>query len=195
MNTIAARIDAILDGVLAREAGWVNNPDDAGGPTNRGITLAEYSDYLGRPATLDELRDLTAATAKQILRDRYVNKPGYNRVMTHSARIAAELIDTGVNMGPKRATTMLQRSLNVLNQQARLFPDLAVDGAIGGLTLSALETFLVIRRTIGEQVLLKALNCLQGAAYIELAEKREKDEEFVYGWLRVRVTIPQGALA
>jgi len=32
-----------------------------------------------------------------------------------------------------------------------------------------------------------ALNCLQGAFYVELAEKREKDERFVYGWLLNRV--------
>jgi len=38
-------------------------------------------------------------------------------------------------------------------------------------------------------VLCRALNCLQGAYYIELAERREKDERFVYGWLKNRVVL------
>ena len=41
----------------------------------------------------------------------------------------------------------------------------------------------------GETVLLKALNCLQGARYIELAEVRPQNESFVYGSLRERVAI------
>ena len=39
----------------------------------------------------------------------------------------------------------------------------------------------------GEVVLVRALNSLQGAFYVELAEKRQKDEAFVYGWLLNRV--------
>jgi len=38
-------------------------------------------------------------------------------------------------------------------------------------------------------VLLRALNCLQGERYIALAEGRPKDEAFIYGWLRTRVTL------
>jgi hypothetical protein len=37
------------------------------------------------------------------------------------------------------------------------------------------------------EVMLKTLNCLQGARYIELAEHRQKNEEFVFGWIRARV--------
>ena len=31
------------------------------------------------------------------------------------------------------------------------------------------------------------LNCLQGAYYVDLAERREKDQRFMYGWLTHRV--------
>ena len=37
--------------------------------------------------------------------------------------------------------------------------------------------------------MLKALNALQGERYIDLAEKRQANESFVYGWLRTRVEI------
>ncbi len=66
---------------------------------------------------------------------------------------------------------------------------------------AALRTFLAHRGLEGETVLLKALNCLQGARYpavpgcrknlphIEPAEVRPQKESFVYGWLRERVAI------
>ena len=51
---------------------------------------------------------------------------------------------------------------------------------------------LIIRRgrKEGEQVLVKALNCLQGERYIKLAEKRQKNESFVFGWLGTRIELP-----
>jgi len=36
-------------------------------------------------------------------------------------------------------------------------------------------------------VLLTALNCSQGARYLELAEGREKNEDFLFGWVLNRV--------
>jgi hypothetical protein len=37
-------------------------------------------------------------------------------------------------------------------------------------------------------VLLTALNCLQGARYIELTEGREADEAYLFGWAANRVS-------
>ncbi len=42
--------------------------------------------------------------------------------------------------------------------------------------------------------MLKALNCTQGERYLELAEKREANESFVYGWLEERVRYDASAL-
>ena len=62
-----------------------------------------------------------------------------------------------------------------------------VDGDIGPATLRALDAFLRLRGKEGEIVLFRALNALQGTRYIELSQARQKDEAFVYGWLRTRV--------
>ncbi len=94
--------------------------------------------------------------------------------------VAAEVIDTAVNMGTGRAGRFLQRALNVLSPGEAL----KMDGQVGPATVGALRVYL---RRRDEQTLVKALNCLQGAFYIELAERREKDERFVYGWLKHRV--------
>jgi len=56
----------------------------------------------------------------------------------------------------------------------------------GPATMNALNRFLIHH---DEYLLLRALNCLQGSFYIELAERREKDERFIKGWLVHRVVI------
>ena len=55
--------------------------------------------------------------------------------------------------------------------------------------MEALGAFLRLRGADGETVMLKGLNVLQGARYIDLAESRPANESFVYGWLRTRVGI------
>jgi lysozyme family protein len=106
-------------------------------------------------------------------------------------RVAEELFDTGVNMGPKVAATFLQRALNALNRGASDYPDITADGMIGAMTVHALNGYRAKRGEAGEAVLLKALDALQGARYIGIAEANPKQEAFLYGWLANRV----GALA
>ena len=77
-------------------------------------------------------------------------------------------------------------ALNVLNLKGELYDDLTADGVIGSRTLRALQAYLVHRE---EATLVKMLNVLQGAFYIELAERREKDESFIYGWFNKRVIL------
>jgi len=55
------------------------------------------------------------------------------------------------------------------------------------MALLSPRSFVNKRKQQGETVILKALGCLQGARYIELAEKREQNEAFVIGWLANRV--------
>jgi lysozyme family protein len=92
-------------------------------------------------------------------------------------------------MGPSVQTKWFQRWLNVFNQQGKLYPDLSADGQIGPRTISALKSFLTIRGSEGEQVLLKSLNCSQGQRYLELVEQRPANESFVYGWMKERVSL------
>lgn len=53
--------------------------------------------------------------------------------------------------------------------------------------LNALRVYLSKRGRNGELVPVKALNCTQGAHYLELAEKRGASESLIYGWMKVRV--------
>jgi lysozyme family protein len=133
------------------------------------------------------MREMTRAQAVAVYRRRYWTAPGLHKVAALSPAVAEELFDTGVNMGPATAAGFLQRALNGLNRRGRDFPDLLVDGRIGAVTLAGLRAFLRRRGSEGEAVLLRALNALQGARYVELAERRPANEDFLYGWLRTRL--------
>lgn len=177
-------IDGLIDALIEREGGYSNHPSDRGGPTNYGITEAvvRAHGYSGA------MRHLPREEAAAIYRRLYWLRPRFNQVAKRSRKVAAELFDTGVNMGPAVAATFLQRALSALNRNRKHYPDLVPDGRIGPATLSALDTFLELRgKTAGEVVLARALDALQGERYIRLAERRPANEAFLYGWLANRM--------
>lgn len=176
-------IDSLIDEVIGREGGYVNHPADKGGPTRWGITevVARANGYAG------DMRAFPRAEAAAIYRRLYWLGPGYDRIAEQAPRVAAELFDTAVNMGPETAAGFLQRALNALNRGGRDYTDLAVDRRVGARTLAALAGFLRVRGRAGEGVLLKALDALQGERYVRLAEQRPANEAFLYGWLAGRV--------
>ncbi|WP_416462356.1 glycoside hydrolase family 108 protein [Sphingomonas sp. VDB2] len=176
-------IHDLIDEVIAREGGYSNHPADRGGPTNMGITLgvARANGYAG------EMQAMPRAMAEGIYRRLYWDRPGYAFVAEMSWPIAAELFDTGVNMGVATATGFLQRALNALNRNQQDYPDIKVDRAIGARTLAALRAFRTLRGASGDTVLLKAMEALQGERYVALAEQRPANEAFLYGWLANRI--------
>ena len=71
---------------------------------------------------------------------------------TISSAVAEELLDTGVNCGINFAKPLLQRALNLLNNQGKAgYADLKVDGVYGSNTLGALKTYLAKRGKDGEK--------------------------------------------
>jgi lysozyme family protein len=172
-----------IDDIVAREKGYVNDPADSGGETNYGIAkaVARANGFAG------DMRDLPIALAREIYRKRYITEPQFHLVADLSAAIAAELVDTGVNMGPGQAALFLQRWLNAFNLNGSQYGDLFVDGRIGGVTLAALRAYLDWRGAQGETVMVAALNSVQGARYLDITEAAPKNERFAYGWIFQRV--------
>ena len=169
---------------MSAKAATSNNSADKGGPTCFGITeaVARAHGYAG------PMRRLPREQAAAIYRRLYWQRPRFDEIAGRSAHIAAELFDTGVNMGPAVAATFLQRALTALNRNGKDYPDLTPDGRIGPATLAALDTFLARRgQSCGETVLLRALEALQGERYLRLAERRPANEAFLYGWLANRI--------
>ncbi|HEU0309856.1 MAG TPA: glycosyl hydrolase 108 family protein [Sphingomicrobium sp.] len=177
-------VDELIDELIEREGAYVNHPADTGGPTRFGITeaVARAHGYAGA------MTKLPREEAAAIYRRLYWLRPRFDQVAERAPRVAAELFDTGANMGPAVAATFLQRALTALNRGGKDYPDLTPDGRIGPATIAALGAFLEARgHQRGETVLLRALEALQGERYLRLAEKRPANEAFLYGWLANRI--------
>lgn len=179
-------VKEILDELLIREgSAYTDDPSDSGGKTKWGWTegALKAMNWKGK------VESLTRDEAYDLYYRRFVINTGFRFILPISVPIMEELVDTAVNCGEYRAGQFLQRSLNAFNNEQKLYIDTKVDGIVGGSTRAALTAFMKHRGEEGEMVMLRALNCLQGAFYLELCEKRPKDERFVYGWLLNRVVV------
>jgi len=182
LNTQHAK-NVIINAIIRAEGGYVNDPSDSGGETNYGITkaVARANGYSG------EMKDMFMPAAFDIYEKEYWHSMRLDEIATLSLQVASELADTGVNMGTVRAIKFLQRSLNVLNHSQEYYDDMLVDGLCGNTTVKACRSYYNHRGDAGMRILTSMLNCLQGAFYVDLAERREKDEKFIYGWFTNRV--------
>jgi lysozyme family protein len=117
--------DAALTRLLAHEGGYTNHPDDPGGPTNFGITIADYRRYLKPDATAADVQAMEVGEAKSIYRARYWDALDCDAL---PAGVDYAVFDYGVNSGTGRAARVLQRALGI-----------ADDGAIGPVTVAAAQ--------------------------------------------------------
>ena len=119
----ADKFEKCLKFTLQFEGGFVNNPKDPGGPTNLGVTQATLSNFIGRQATIAEVKALTAATVAPIYKLKFWDHVGGDNL---PEGIDLAVFDFGVHSGPSRGVMGLQRALN-----------LADDGKPGPVTFAA----------------------------------------------------------
>ncbi len=177
--------ERVFENTLALEGGYSDDPSDSGGKTCYGITekVARRAGYVGL------MSEMPLELAKEIAKKEYWDRLMLDDISEVSISISEELFDTGYNMGIGRAATFLQRCLNVSNRRGKDYPDIKVDGSVGPKTIKALTAYIGKRGVQGEAILWKMLNCLQGAFYVALGEKREKDEDFINGWFAARIDL------
>jgi lysozyme family protein len=126
---------ALIEGIVQREGGFVNNPNDAGGATKYGITIATLAAWRGSPVSVEDVRNLTVAEAAAIYEKRYIVDPGLDSVLDPQLREL--LVDFGVLSGPKRAVMGLQKALG--------FSDAECDGMFGPKSRAALAAVTNIK--------------------------------------------------
>ncbi len=125
-------VHSIAEEIVAREGGYVNDPDDPGGATNFGVTIGTLK-RLGLDIDQDgdvdrrDVQNLTQRHAVEIFKDHYFQKPGIAQLPDV---LRPSVFDMYVNAG-SNAVRILQRLLNKMGF------DLAVDGAIGPATRDA----------------------------------------------------------
>jgi len=124
----------IAAGIVAREGGFVNDPDDPGGATNHGVTIHTLR-RLGIDVTGDSRIDvadakaLTRAQAVEIYLEHYFKRPG---IAGLPEVLQASVFDMYVNAGGN-AVKVLQRLLTDMGFSCD------PDGALGPQTLRAAE--------------------------------------------------------
>ena len=112
-----------LNAVLKHEGGFVNHPNDPGGPTNKGVTIATYRAYVKPTGTVADLKAISDAQVSVVYRRHY-----WSKVMASDlpGGVDYAVFDFAVNSGPARAAKFLQKAVGV-----------AQDGKIGADTLKA----------------------------------------------------------
>jgi lysozyme family protein len=159
--------DDIIDVILKNEGGYTNNPHDCGGPTNFGITAAEYGAWLnkGAPATPDEVKAMDQATARAIYKKKYIEEPRFDQVADPNLKMV--LVDSGVLFGVNRATVWLQLALGMARP----------DGKFGSTTAQALQA-CIAQRMLPKLVLGHRLQ-----AIAEIVKNKPDQIIFLRGWI------------
>ncbi|WP_135448693.1 holin-associated N-acetylmuramidase [Tabrizicola caldifontis] len=124
----------IAEEIVAREGGFVNDPDDPGGATNHGVTIGTLRRLgidVNRDRRIDvaDVKALTRAQAVEIYLEHYYRRPG---IAALPEPIQASVFDMYVN-GGANAVRILQRLLTEMG-----FP-CEPDGVIGPKTIRAAQ--------------------------------------------------------
>lgn len=103
--------DKMLQFVLKREGGYINDPNDLGGETNKGITYKTYNAYRkSKNLPARSVKYITDSEVKEIYYNNYYKAVGADKIK--KTKLAAIMFDTAVNMGVSKAKTFLQKSIS-----------------------------------------------------------------------------------
>lgn len=152
--------------ILKFEGGYVNNPNDPGGATNKGITQAVYNAWLattGQPGK--PVKDITDAEVAQIYHDNYWRDSKAMNFATERPDLALVHFDAAVNCGIVQAAKFLQRAVGV--------PD---DGQIGPKTIDAV-------RQCNEKIAVNYYLCQRFEFYTRITMRKPTLREFLRGWV------------
>ncbi|HEX7965727.1 MAG TPA: glycosyl hydrolase 108 family protein [Gammaproteobacteria bacterium] len=148
---------------LKEEGGCVDNPHDAGGATNRGITQASYDEWRHAQEKPRRSVDLIEDSEIRSLYGMMYWMPGQCEGMSPALGVCH--FDWCVNHGVAGAIKTLQEALHV-----------AADGELGPKTRAALAS-------CDEAELQRIYNDLRRAWYRKRAHARPDQGVFLKGWL------------
>lgn len=157
-----SNIDKVISAIKKAEGGWSNNPNDKGGCTMSGITIATYREFFGNKTCAD-LKKLTDREWEYIFRKRYWNPWKADEILNTS--IALLCVDMGFNSGTVNAIKRVQACLG-----------LTADGIVGPKTLAALNAPGALN------VFQKIWN-MRAKYYLSLSEPKSQ-RGFFRGWLK-----------
>lgn len=165
--------------ILKHEGGYVNDPDDSGGETNKGITIGTWKSYakedLGVEPTSENLKKITDEQATIIYRKRYWEPKGFCKI--NDDKVSLMIYDWTITSGG--AGKEVQKLLvNEFGQH------IETDGDIGTATIDA------INNVEDQDKLLKRIGEIRKQYYTDLAyytdkegkQQPSKNHKFLNGW-------------
>lgn len=161
-----ADVTKIVPHILKWEGGFVNDPDDLGGATNKGITIKTYTLFRWRKhlptPTIEDLKNISDSEFTLILKEMYWDACRADDIDSQS--VANAIVDWSWNSGTATAVKEVQKVLGI-----------KADGIIGNITLS----------TINSKSPLPLFGQIQQAriAYIDrICNVRPANNKFKKGW-------------
>ena len=155
------------------EGGFANDPDDKGGPTNKGVTLATFRGVYGRSKTVEDLKRMTDEQWEHIFRTKFWDRWQADQIK--DINVAFLLVQWVWGSGAY-GIRIPQRLLGV-----------EVDGIVGPKTLAAVNA----RNGRDLFDLLKK----EKAAYFErICVNTPTNRKFLKGWLRRLDSMKYGSL-
>ena len=161
-----ADVTKLAPHILKFEGGFINDPDDLGGATNKGVCYKTYKLYRQRKKlsvpTIEDLKNITNEEFTDILKSMYWDACRADKIESQS--VANAIVDWAWHSGTITAVKEVQKSLGVES-----------DGIVGNITLSA----------INSQSPLPLFGKIQQARidYIErICNSRPANNKFKNGW-------------
>ncbi|MEQ3626592.1 MAG: holin-associated N-acetylmuramidase [Celeribacter sp.] len=175
-------VEQIAREIVAREGGYVNDPDDPGGPTKHGVTLGTLR-RLGLDLDGDgdvdagDVQRVTPERAARIFLDHYYSRP---RIHALPETLQPSVFDMYVNAGGQ-AVRLLQQLLGEMSEPV------AIDGIIGPQTIAAARR----AAQAAPDHLADAYGAARRNYYYALADRRPASRKFARsrdggkgGWIR-----------
>lgn len=161
-----ANSSKLIPFILQWEGGFVNDPDDLGGATNKGITIGTFAEYKKRKGqkapTVDDLKNISGADWHDVFKSLYWDRWKADEIKNQSvANILVDWVWASGSHGIKRP----QRLLGV-----------KADGIVGKQTVAAVNA-------MDAATLFKMIKDDRAKFIDEICRARPKNEKYRKGWM------------
>jgi lysozyme family protein len=153
---------------VGNEGGYVNNPNDIGGPTKYGITISTLSSWLNRKASADDVKNMPLSTAHVIYETRYWKPVGCDRI--ESPEIAICMFDFCVLRGAYIPSLYAQTICNHFGGS------LVTDGKIGPKSIEAINC-------LSPKEFIPDFSAMAEEGFREIVRNNPSQQVFLQGWI------------
>jgi len=170
MNTANPKFFFIraLEITLKSEGGFIDHPNDSGGPTNMGITIKTLSRFRKKEVTKEDVQSLGKDEAMTIYHELYWLPLRCDKLTQFP--VAAAIFDTGVLSGLMVSANKAQIALTTCG-----YPGITIDGVIGPITIAALNA-------VSPLAFIKAFHRLLMIRISDIVKLHPKNQVFTQGW-------------